>query len=133
MEASYTGLLVLSAAVMVSGCIHTGETQKPAPIDDSQNNTVFYTDSGFQPEKLVIERGETVTWFDRSPNPMWVASDFHPSHTRYDGTSLGQHCPGSSFDQCSTGKRFSFTFEKKGSWGYHNHELAGHTGTIVVR
>lgn len=65
---------------------------------------------------------------------MWVASAVHPTHSQYDGTSQNQHCPGgSTFDQCGTGSTYSFTFEKTGEFGYHNHALAGHRGTVVVQ
>jgi len=70
---------------------------------------------------------------------MWVASDPHPAHTGYDGTSLAQHCAtGStpSFDECSSvakGSSYSFTFNKSGSWGYHNHANHSYAGTVVVK
>ena len=66
---------------------------------------------------------------------MWVASDEHPTHEEYDGTSLQEHCAqGTSdvFDQCGAGGTYSFTFEKVGEWSFHNHEQAADGGTIIV-
>ena len=66
---------------------------------------------------------------------MWVASDPHPSHTGYSGTTKQQHCPdvqGVAFDQCSIGPSYSFVFQKIGTWGYHNHASANDGGTVIV-
>ncbi|MFB6115769.1 MAG: hypothetical protein ABEK04_05815, partial [Candidatus Nanohalobium sp.] len=77
--------------------------------------------------------GDTVVWKADSGS-MWVASNQHPIHSQYSGTSRSQHCGSSAdaFDQCSTGNTYRFTFTKKGEWGYHNHVNPGHTGTVIV-
>jgi hypothetical protein len=70
---------------------------------------------------------------------MWVASANHPSHTAYNGTSLREHCPdtaNSAFDECSAtaaGTSWSFTFDKTGSWGFHNHVNASEYGKVIVQ
>ncbi|MFB6175351.1 MAG: hypothetical protein ABEJ87_05275 [Candidatus Nanohalobium sp.] len=82
-----------------------------------------------------VEVGDTVVWRSETSTPMWVASDRHPVHSKYSGSSLSEHCGqggGSSFYQCSSGETYRFTFEKDGTWGYHNHEYASHTGKVVV-
>ncbi|MFB6212253.1 MAG: cupredoxin domain-containing protein [Candidatus Magasanikbacteria bacterium] len=104
----------------------------------NQENIVTYTENGFSPSSLTIQQGETVTFRNESSSGMWVASAVHPTHTRYDGTSLNEHCTeggSNSFDACkgiTPGKSWSFTFDKAGEWNYHNHSNASHTGTIVV-
>lgn len=139
-------LLALVIAVSLAGC-----TQGQSPqVDDSQagdsdtpadtgtnasgDNTIVFTGSGFQPASLTVEQGETVTWVNQADTSMWVASDRHPTHTLYDGSSRSEHCDGDStaFDQCGTGDRYSFTFEKTGEWGYHNHVPFVQGGTITV-
>ena len=150
-------LLVLFAVVFVaSGCASnptdtSGENNGDSPdrsqaptenqTEPSQNNTnatvVTYTESGFQPQEITVEQGETVVWESSSSRPMWVGSDQHPVHTEYAGTSLNEHCnngdqTSKAFDQCSSGDRFTFTFEKTGEWGYHNHRYSQHTGTVTV-
>lgn len=143
-------LVLLALIVLVSGCIDNGQTdsiepdipdQTSAPTELSSNssgdNTIYLTESGFQPSDLTIQQGETVTWINNASNPMWVASDEHPSHTRYAGSALYQHCQSgdqteAAFDQCSSGDEFSFTFEKTGDWSYHNHNRAVQGGTITV-
>ncbi len=88
-------------------------------------NTVVYTDSGFSPATLSVKLGTKVTFKNESSLLMWVASNPHPTHTDYPG-----------FDErasSATGESYSFTFDQKGSWGYHNHMNPSDGGTVVVR
>ncbi|HLC99978.1 MAG TPA: hypothetical protein VJC11_03390 [Patescibacteria group bacterium] len=68
----------------------------------------------------------------------WPASDDHPSHTLYDGTSLKEHCaPGAVplFDSCkkiSSGESWSFTFEKEEVYKFHDHLWPQLSGEITV-
>ena len=98
--------------------------------------TIRYNGSGFSPSSITIAKGDIVTFVNESNKNMWVASAIHPSHKVYGGTTLNEHCFGGAsnpaFDQCSTGNSYSFTFDKTGKWGYHNHVRAGGIGTIVV-
>ena len=111
----------------------------PAEISTVQNHEVTYIDSGYSPSTLTIKVGDTVTWKNQSSHGMWTASAMHLSHTVYSGTSLQQHCPDStnnSFDECKSdepGSSWSFTFTKKGTWGYHNHVKASDFGKVVVQ
>lgn len=138
-------LLVLVVAVAVSGCASysnsapNDSTEAPSNSTDTADNpnatthTVTYTGSGFQPATITVKEGDTVRWVAESGS-MWVASDQHPKHTEYDGTSRSQHCSSNAdaFDQCQRGQSFSFTFDKTGSWSYHNHFNQVQTGTVVV-
>lgn len=106
---------------------------------NTNNNTVVLTDSGYSPAVLTIKKGETVLFKNNSSESMWTASDMHPSHTAYSGTSADQHCPdtvGAAFDACKgylPGQTWPFRFDKIGSWNYHNHLDAVQFGTIVVQ
>lgn len=101
-------------------------------------NVVIYTDSGYSPRTLKVKVGEIVTFKNQSSQAMWPASAMHPSHTVYSGTSLSEHCPdttGTAFDACTgiqPGNSWSFTFNKKGNWKYHDHLNPSFTGTIIV-
>ncbi len=116
------------------------ETTKPVTTGNGLEQpavTVTYTDAGFAPKTVDVPPGTTITFLNKSSHGMWVASDVHPSHTKYDGTTLQQHCATqTSFDECkpeSTGTSFSFTFDKAGSFTYHNHVRAGDVGLVVVK
>ncbi|MBI2049195.1 MAG: hypothetical protein HYT29_02060 [Parcubacteria group bacterium] len=99
-----------------------------SPDEGAGARTVTYTAGGFSPSSLSITRGETVRFANEGGAAMWVASALHPTHAVYDGTTLNEHCGGgsASFDQCAS------SFEKAGTWKYHNHLNVSHTGTIVV-
>lgn len=114
-----------------------------SPVSGSEASTnegvaVTYTNEGFAPKTLTIKKGTTVTWTNNSSSNMWVASAVHPSHIVYDGNSLREHCGTNAqtpFDECKgdpAGATWSFTFEKVGTWGYHDHINASRTGSITV-
>ncbi len=103
----------------------------------SNSITVTYDGISFTPAQVTIPVGGGVTWIDNS-SQMWIASNPHPVHTGYDGTSRDQHCAAgytgpAPFDQCAAGSNFSFTFTKAGSWGYHDHLNHVAQGTVVVQ
>lgn len=97
--------------------------------------TVTYSASGFSPQEIAIKRGGTVTWNNSGGGAMWVASAQHPTHTTYSGTTLAAHCDDAtdtSFDQCAAASTYSFTFDKVGTWPYHNHSNSSHFGRVIV-
>ena len=101
----------------------------------SEAVTVTLAAAGFSPSSVAVKKGQMVTWTNESSYAMWVATGQHPTHTVYGGTSREQHCPdadGNDFDQCAAGKTYSFTFNKAGTWKYHNHSNSAQFGTVVV-
>lgn len=100
----------------------SSEPSLSAPAED---NIVTYTGSVFTPSVLTVPLGATVHFENVSSNPVWVASDPHPTHTDYPGFD--------SLALISQGDSYSFTFTKTGRWGYHNHSNPSETGTIVVQ
>jgi plastocyanin len=138
MVMNYRIALLLAFVVVASGCL-SQKVEEPAYDRDSSGpadtNTIYFTGSGFTPSNVVVEQGDTVTWVNNaSSTSMWVASDQHPTHKQYSGTSLSEHCNSDkeSFDQCSTGDEYSFTFDRKGEWTYHNHDPFVKGGTVKV-
>jgi plastocyanin len=115
------------------------QSQSSVPAaPQAQANTVEYTDSGFSPQSLTVKLGTAVTFVNKTSGEMLVASAPHPVHTGYDGTTMAQHCaPGAtpSFDECtpaSAGGTYTFTFDKAGTWKYHNHIDPTKFGSITV-
>ncbi len=82
---------------------------------------VNYDGTSFSPSPITIKKGATVRFVNKSSSPMWVASNPHPVHTDYPG-----------FDQKQRGDSYEFTFDKTGTWGYHNHLEPSITGQIIV-
>ncbi len=125
------------------------QTQEPSAAAQAQvqvsvhttptSATVTYGPSGFSPSTVTVAKGGTVTFVNQSGKQMWVASDQHPTHQGYSGTTRTQHCPNNTsdaFDECTAvgaGQSYSFTFQKNGTWMYHNHVSASDTGTVVVK
>lgn len=119
-------------APVASGTPIVSSTPSPsAPADSnlaqdtSSKITVRYGTSGFSPLVVTVKKGQTVEFVNESGAGMSVASDPHPSHSIYP-----------EFDQYKTSYKgqtsFIFTFDKLGSWKYHNHANSSHTGTIIV-
>lgn len=104
-----------------------GKGRLPDETDGSTQtevNVVTYTDAGFTPKILRIKKGESVKFRNNSSLKMWVASDDHPWHTDLAG-----------FDALRgflAGETYIYTFNRIGSWGYHNHSQSTDTATIVV-
>ncbi|MBI2580683.1 cupredoxin domain-containing protein [Candidatus Woesearchaeota archaeon] len=138
--------LLLIAVVAVSGCSQydggNQAAQPPAPPALPQQpaaaseKTIEITATGFSPSPLTIKAGQTVTFVNKDTAQHWPASAVHPTHAVYpepDG------CIGSKFDACkglAQGESFTFVFNEKGSWKYHDHlnccSDPAFFGTIVV-
>lgn len=98
-----------------------------------QPNTVEITSTGFNPSTLTINQGETVTFVNKDASAHWPASNPHPIHIGYPETG---GCIGSKFDACHglvQDEAFTFIFNEKGTWGYHDHMHTSLMGNIVVQ
>ena len=104
----------------------------------AQSNVVEITSLGFSPSILTINAGDQVTFVNKDSKPHWPATDIHPTHPVYPNSNI-EKCGTSEekdmFDACkglNLGESYSFTFNDKGSWKYHDHLSARIKGTIVV-
>lgn len=86
---------------------------------------VDYTNAGFSPQTVTVKKGTTVVFINKSDSKMDVASNPHPTHTDYPG-----------FDQYKSSQKgqneYDFTFDKVGTWGFHNHLNPSDGGTVIV-
>lgn len=86
--------------------------------------TIIYDASGFSPKPLGIVVGTTVVFMNQSATNVWPASAPHPAHTDYP-----------EFDAkraIEPGGTYEFTFDRIGTWKYHNHINPTQFGSIVV-
>ncbi|MFA6519647.1 MAG: hypothetical protein WCT41_02380 [Candidatus Paceibacterota bacterium] len=152
MNRNVIGLIVV-IVVITGGWLMFKGTPAQAPATDTsvpqqsaagtlptgtEDVTVVYTDQGFAPASVTVAPGMKVVFVNQSSTGMWVASAVHPSHSVYSGTTLREHCPDTSntaFDSCAavpSGSSYSFTFDKVGTWSYHDHLNALQTGSVTV-
>ena len=94
-----------------------------SPSAKIEENIVTVTTTGFEPQTLRIKAGTKVTWENKSGQAVTVNSDPHPAHTSWPFLNLGSFADGSSV---------SITFDKAGTYTYHNHFDASMKGTVVV-
>lgn len=89
-----------------------------------QTYFVTYTNTGFQPSFLSIRAGDKIRFRNESDTDMWVASNDHPFHDDYP-----------EFDAHGSVRRYgeyTFTFDRVGTWGFHNHANHVHEGVVSV-
>lgn len=113
--------------------ISEGEPENSMPEIEIPENTVRFTNKGFLPAVLTINKGDIVTFKNESLLKTWPASAIHPTHTVYPAQG---GCIGSTFDACrglKKGEYWSFVFDEVGTWKYHDHLNPRFTGTIVVQ
>ena len=136
-------LIILGLFLFLSGDRITEvekESSQSAENENSVNaaNVVEITSAGFNPSMLEIKQGDRVTFVNKDSGKHWPASAMHPTHTVYPGSDIkkcGTDEDNMIFDSCKGLKQneaWSFVFNEKGSWGYHDHLSAKLFGKIVV-
>ncbi len=99
-------------------------TSPSGPTQPAQEQTVTITADGFNPATITIKAGTKVTWINKSGAIVSINSNPHPIHTDYSPLNLGTVQDGASV---------SLTFDKPGTYKYHNHLNPSQTGTVVVQ
>ena len=101
---------------------------KPAPTAPTPPTTsaltVTFTSKGFSPASLTVKKGQTVKFINNSAGNMWVAANPFPSSSEYP-----------AFNEkagVASGSSWSFTFDKVGTWYYHNHYVPAQGARIIV-
>lgn len=99
-------------------------TITPIPTATPAMQVISVTDNGFVPQKLVIKKGSTVTWTNNTKSAINISSDPYPLNNAYPPLNLGNF---------NSGESLSLTFDKTGTYSYHNHIIPPQKGTIVVQ
>lgn len=87
-------------------------------------HTVKMTKDAFDPEKITIKKGDTVIWKNQDSDFRWPASNLHPTHGIYPEFDPRQ--------PIAANEEWSFTFDKSGTWRYHDHLSPRLRGIIEV-
>lgn len=86
--------------------------------------TVFMGSDGYKPKDMSFKLCTKVTFKNDSAEPLWVASDIHPTHGIYP-----QFDPR---EPVEAGSEWSFVFYRVGRWKYHDHLNPTIRGVIEV-
>lgn len=102
-------------------------TENPLPhtMGGVKIKTVRYTNQGFVPTQLAVSVGTAVQFVNESDTAMWVASNDHPGHTNLP-----------TFDQFSSSEKnstYTYTFDQKGMWSFHDHLQPTFVGVVEVQ
>jgi plastocyanin len=122
------GVVLLVLASLAVLFVWQNNKFEPAPAQEvvtvSGDTVIKMGDDGYTPQNIQIKKGSKVQFVNEASSLRWPASDLHPSHLVY-----------SAFDPkepVGKGSTWEFTFDKAGSWGYHDHLAPYITGTIEV-
>ena len=91
----------------------------------TQEFKIVLGSDGFKPESLTINKGDMVVFTTIADKPFWPASDLHPSHTIYP-----EFDPKKPIEASGS---WSFRFDKKGNWKFHDHLFPLYRGIIIVK
>lgn len=80
--------------------------------------------SGFVPKAVTVKVGDSVTWENTDSANHTVNSDPHPTHTLYPFLNVGV---------VKAGEKKSVTFDKAGTYTYHDHLNPSLTGSVTVQ
>ncbi len=129
---------IIILAVVVSGIYLYSITafKKPLPITPPipsvppqpvvvKQAAVRISATGFMPATIEVQKGMTVTWTNLDKKSHQVASNPHPTHTLL---------PELVSDPLLTNDTFTFTFNKTGTFTYHDHlNPLKFQGTVIVK
>lgn len=79
---------------------------------------------GFEPETLTVKKCTRVVFENKDTKDHWPASNIHPTHAIYPELDPQK--------AVAAGESWSFTFDKVGNWGYHDHLSPSVRGEITV-
>jgi plastocyanin len=124
-------LSALAIIIVVFGLLlvfmqHSKENKKTRQPAKSEVATavVRITEDGFQPSNLKVKAGTLVVWTNDDTEPHRIASNPYPTHK--DLPSLDSK---SSID---TNGKYRYTFNQKGTFGYHDELNPDVNGTVII-
>ncbi len=107
-----------------SNATPTNTSNSPSSTgSQSTANVITYNGSSFNPAKLTVKSGDSVTIKNTSSKDVQFDSNPHPLHTDDQDLNVGVVAGGQSQ---------TFTVTKKGTFGYHNHLDSSQTGMLVI-
>ncbi len=130
-----TNLFSVSQSVPLSGMdssepnpseILPPPTPTSGAIESVEGAVIRFDGQEFSPEEVTIAAGESVTWINDSEDPMWPASNDHPTHQVYDQGAFDPQ------KGVLSGESWTFTFDEPGDWEFHDHLYPTAGGVVHV-
>jgi len=133
----------MPAAHSSSDLVKTGTSLRPAFSSSTEEMLraqpsfaalISYTDSGFEPDVLVIPLDATVRFANNTSAPLWIASRGDEAVRMYPQAPHG--CGPSGIDSCRglpSQDAWQFTFTVPGTWRIVNALKESHSVVIVVQ
>lgn len=122
-------IIIILAAIVIIALVHKSSPNTPSTNNSSQSQsgsnqptsgTINIRDMMFTPSQITVAQGGTVTWTNNDTITHAVVDDLN----NVGGPHSGDIAPGGSY---------SFTFNKTGSFQYHDPGHTSMRGTIVVK
>lgn len=117
-------IALVTVILFVTGFLYSAEKGNPAENEHFKSHYIVLSDSGFEPGKLTIRKGDEVVFLSKRSFPFWPASDIHPTHDIYP-----------EFDSkrpLAVHERFTLRFNRIGKWRFHDHVSPHFMGEISV-
>jgi len=116
-------IFVLLLGVSVSA-LGNKETSKSCPKAGKDIQDVIMNGQSYDPETLTIHKCTKVVFKNQDSISYWPASNLHPTHGIY--PEFDPKTP------VEPNQEWSFVFEKKGEWKYHDHLAPSIRGIVKV-
>ena len=127
--------LIIAIVVIGGGLLLFAPNKSKAPgntvkssTDTTTNEkiaaTITYDGDSFSSSTDTVKAGDTVKVVNNSDDDLEFDSAPHPVHTDNPELNAGGIGPGMSK---------TFTLNKKGTWGFHNHVNSSQRGSIIVQ
>lgn len=119
-------LLILLIFFTIVGNIKHTQTNNSKITSAAQlpkETVITLSKNGFSPSQITIKTGTTILWKNESGKPETVNSDNYPTNQLHKELNFGVFADGSSV---------VYTFNKAGTYGYHNQFNHTQAGKIVV-
>lgn len=85
---------------------------------------ILQTPFGYLPQKVYLEKGETLFFINLTSSAVWPAAGPHPTHTTYSEFDYqGELAPLGSW---------RFVFQREGTYTFHDHLHPSFTGIVVA-
>lgn len=110
------GVMVLTLRYVAS--------QGPLDARDRDEVHIVLTDDGFKPREVRVKKDAVIIFSTTRNGPFWPASNSHPVHELYP-----EFDPDRPIEPNET---WSFTADKPGTWGFHDHIRAYYRGILYV-